>query len=326
MSKVLVTGGCGDVGYYLAQRELDLNNEVVIVDNFSRGKRDPSITALLRNPKIELIEGDLRDQEFVASLPLDVEYVFHLAAMNGTQNFYERPFTVLENCTLPTIFLLNHYKNSTLLKRFLFASSSEVYASTVKLFDWPVPTDETAPLCIDDPTNLRWSYGASKLHGEVACFAAAEQYNIPISIIRFHNVYGPRMGDKHVIPDFIERAEKGIYELNGFEDIRAFIFVEDAVEACRLVAESPHTVNEILHIGNGFGITMLELGKLILRLMGKPDVEIICRPAPKGSVPRRTPDIHKLQAKTGFIPKVDLAAGLKRVLDARKKIRHTHES
>lgn len=324
LAKVIITGGCGDVGYYLARRELDLGNQVAIVDNFSRGKRDAAIMALLEHPKASLIEGNLCEQNFVCTLPLDVDYVFHLAAMNGTQNFYERPFTVLENCTLPTIYLLSHYRKDKNLKRFLFAGSSEVYASTVKLFNWEVPTDETAPLCIEDPANIRWSYGASKLHGEVACFAAASQFKIPISIIRFHNVYGPRMGDKHVIPDFISRAEKGVYELNGYEDIRAFIFVEDAVEACRLVAESPNTVNEIIHIGNERGITMLELGKLILRLMGKSDAKIVCNPSPMGSVPRRTPNVRKLREKTSFKAKVDLEEGIEKVLDARNDLRYAH--
>lgn len=316
MSKILITGGCGDVGYYLALREQELGNEVVIVDNFLRGKADAKIKELLERPNVSLVTRDLCDRAFVDSLPDDFDYVFHLAAMNGTANFYERPFTVLENCTIPTILLLEHFANNKNLKRFVFAGSSEVYASTVKCFNWPVPTDEKAPLCIEDSRSPRWSYGASKLHGEVATFAAASQFGLPVSVIRFHNVYGPRMGDKHVIPDFIARARQGVYELYGSEDIRAFIYVTDAVEACRLVAESPETINEIVHIGNSRAISMLELGQLILKEMGKAGENIVCHPGPAGSVPRRTPDVTKLRDKTGFVAEVSLEEGIRRVLSA----------
>lgn len=317
MEKVLITGGGGDIGYYLALRELELGKRVVIIDNFVRGKKDAALAELLKMPEISILEGDLKDQKFVDKIPADFDYVFHLAAMNGTANFYERPFTVLENCTLPAILLLRHLAKNKKLKRYLYASSSEVYASSVKRFNWPVPTDETVPLCIDDPSNLRWSYGVSKLHGEITAFAAAAQFGIPISIVRFHNVYGPRMGDKHIIPDFIARAEKGVYELHGFEDIRAFVYVTDAVEACIKVVESPNTVNEIIHIGNDEPVTMLEVGKLILKLMGKENEEIVCHPSPTGSVPKRTPCIDKLREKTGFSPRICLEEGLGRVLEAR---------
>lgn len=314
MKKVLITGGCGDIGYYLSNYHANLGNEVTLIDNFSRGMRDKLVDRLLEKDNVRLLEGNLCNLRFVNELELDFDLVFHLAATNGTENFYKRPFTVLENCTLPTIFLLQHFSNAKNLQRFIYAGSSESYASTVNIFNWPVPTKEDVPLCIADPRNVRWSYGGSKLHGELAAFAAAEQFGTLITVIRFHNVFGPRMGDKHVIPDFISRAQRGIYELNGYKDTRSFIFVTDAVEACSLVADSPNTINQVINIGGEQEISMLDLGKLILRVMGKHNEKIVCKPSPRGSVYRRAPNIDKLRSLTGFKAKVSLEDGIRKVL------------
>lgn len=319
MGKVLITGGLGDVGYYLAKQLAEAGHSILIADNMSRGKRDGYVDELLAAHDVSLLAGDLCQQDFVSRLPLDFEYIYHLAATNGTDNFYSMPFTVLENCTLPTINLLRHFAGSKTLRRFVYTGSSESYSSTVARFNWQVPTDESVPLCIDNPANVRWSYGASKLHGEIAAYAAAAQFGIPVSIIRLHNVYAPRAGDKHVIPDFITRAENGIYELYGYQDIRSFMFVTDAVAACRLVAETPAAENEIFHVGSEMGITMLELGQLILKMMGKEGQKITCHESPRGSVPRRTPSIKKLRELTGFAPKVSLEKGISLVLAERRK-------
>lgn len=315
MANVMVTGGAGDIGFYLVRLLLDRGDRVWVVENFSRGRQDEAFGALLDNPNASLLEGDLCDPAFVAGLPEEVEYVYHFAAVNGTANFYERPFTVLENCTVPTILLLKRYAGHGGIRRFVYAGSSEAYASTVSRFDWPVPTAENVPLCIEDPTNVRWSYGGSKMHGELAAFAAAKQYGIPVMVVRFHNSYGPRMNDKHVIPDFIARARRGVYELYGYKDTRSFLFVTDSVRACVMAAESDNIKDEVIHIGGEPEISMLDLGKMILRLMGKGGEEIALYPSPAGSVNRRCPDLGKLRAATGFKPLVSLEDGIKTVLE-----------
>ena len=87
------------------------------------------------------------------------------------------------------------------------------------------------------------------MHGEIATFAAAQQYGLAHSVIRYHNVYGPRMGDKHVVPDFLMRAAQGKFVLYGAEDTRAFIYVDDAVDATLAVAEAEGWVGEIVNVG-----------------------------------------------------------------------------
>lgn len=315
MKKVLITGGAGAIGMHLARRLLHDGYFIYIADNYIRSERDASVLALFDHPNCEEIQIDLCDESQYVNLPLDIEYLYHLAALNGTQNFYNIPFTVIENSTLPSIYLLKRYRDSR-LKRFIYAGSSEGYASTVSKFDWPVPTDETVPLCIDDPTNVRWSYAISKVHGEIACVSAAHEFGIDMTVVRYHNVYGTRMGDKHIIPDFIERANRGVYELYGFEDTRSFIYVTDAVEATIACANSFETINEIVNIGGKEEITMLELGNKIMQILGHNE-DIVCYPSPKGSVKRRAPDLTKLENLTGFTSNISIEEGLNIILESQ---------
>jgi len=310
--RILVTGAAGFLGFHLA-RALAARDDVELfcVDSFIRGEDDAPYRALTAKPNVTRIEADLADESAVAALPGEIDYVYHLAALNGTQNFYERPLAVIRACTLPTLFLADRYgRQERPLRRFIYAGTSESYASTVTRFGWPVPTAEDVPLGIDDVTNPRWSYAGSKLHGEIVTAQAARSHDYPMTIIRYHNAYGPRMGDKHVIPDFMERMRGGRYELFGHEDTRLFIYVDDAVRATILAAETPACAGEIVNIGGAREITMLELGREMMRIRGL-DREIELYPSPLGSVKRRAPHLGKLQRLTGFAEQVDLEAGLR---------------
>ena len=314
MTTCVVTGAAGFLGYFLAKLLSEQKGyEVICVDNFVRGEHDPAYASLLQKSNVRGFSVDLSDPGAVRSLPLQVDYVYHLAALNGTQNFYERPFTVLKHCTLPTFHILEHYQKAR-LQRFAYAGSSESYASTVTRFNWAVPTDESVPLSIDDLNNPRWSYGASKLHGEVLTIQACREFGFPYTVIRYHNAYGPRMGNKHVIPDFLERIKaSGKAELFGYEDTRSFIYAEDAVRATQLACEADGGKNQIVHVGGEDEITMHDLGKKMLELMGR-DLVIECHPSPQGSVKRRCPSIKKLQSITGYAPEWPLAKGLQETI------------
>lgn len=308
----LVTGAAGFIGYHLAAAlAADPDNAVVCVDNFARGEADEAYAELGRRPNVERIDGDLTDPGFVAGLPGGIDCVLHMAALNGTQNFYERPFEVVRCCTLPTMFLLERYGPDPALKRWVYAGTSEAYASTVTRFDWPVPTAEDVPLSLADVTNPRWSYAGSKMHGEIATTNACRAFAKPWTIIRYHNAYGPRMGDKHVVPDFLTRAREGVFALYGWEDTRSFLYIEDAVRATIAVAQAPACENEIVNIGGERELNMLELGRMMMQVGGF-EGEIALHPSPAGSVKRRVPDVSKLKRLTGFTEQVSLEDGLKR--------------
>jgi nucleoside-diphosphate-sugar epimerase len=304
----MVTGAAGFIGFHLTRALAARGDTVIAVDNFIRGERDAALEALAALPNVTFVEADLTRENDVADLPADVERVYHMAALNGTQNFYERPMDVIRCSTLPTIFLAERLRDSG-LKRFVYAGTSESYASTVTRFDWPVPTAEDVPLSLDGVDNPRWSYAASKMHGEVVTIQAGRTYGYPWSIIRYHNVYGPRMGDRHVVPDFFERMREGRYELFGHADTRSFLYIDDAVRATLALGESEACANEIVNIGSPEEITIAALGERMMAVRGI-DSAITLHPSPAGSVKRRAPDIAKLQRLTGFAPRVPLDQGL----------------
>jgi UDP-glucose 4-epimerase len=311
--RALVTGAAGFLGFHLARALAARGLEVVCVDNFERGEDDAAYRALLALPNVSGITADLASEAAVGGLPLDIDYVYHLAALNGTQNFYERPLDVIRFSTIPTMLLAEKYGPTKGLKRFVYAGTSEAYATTVSRFGWPVPTAEDVPLGIADVFNPRWSYAVSKLHGEVVTAQASRAFDMPMSIVRYHNAYGPRMGDKHVVPDFLERAKDGRFELYGYEDTRSFMYVDDSIRATVAIAETPDCTGEIVNVGSSHEITILELGQTMMRIMGRND-EIVLHPSPAGSVKRRAPSLDKLTRLTGFRESIGLEDGLRNTM------------
>lgn len=313
--KILVTGAAGFLGFHLAKRlAATPDNQIVCVDNGIRGEFDEHYQALTEQPNVEHYALDLNDQAAVETLPADVELIHHMAALNGTQNFYERPFEVVRCCSLPTLNLLQKYGGQNGLRRFVYAGSSESYASIVSRFGWPVPTAEDVPLGIDDVFNTRWSYGVGKTLGEVAVIAACDQFGMAQTILRYHNIYGPRMGDKHVVPDFYTRAKDGVLALYGYQDTRSFLYIDDAVDATIRAGTADSTSEKLVNVGSADEVTIRELGETMKNVAGLSG-EIALHPSPAGSVKRRCPDVSKLHQLTGFEQKWSLEAGLSRTAD-----------
>lgn len=315
MSKILVTGAAGFIGYHLAAHLASRGREVILVDNFTRGAEDRDFSELLQQQNISFLKMDLSDQASIDQLPDGVTQVYHLAAINGTSNFYKIPDQVLRINIQTTLNLLEWAKSQKNIKM-VYTSSSEAYAGTVQQNPSLVPTKEDVPLCIDDVTNVRWSYGASKLLGECAMFAYGSRYGFEFSVVRYHNIYGPRMGYEHVIPQFIQRAFEGESPLKvyGTENTRAFCYITDAIRATLLVMESEESSGQIYHIGNDAEeIEISELAKKVLASMGQKP-EILAMGAPAGSVNRRCPDISKMK-RLGYVPEVNLEMGLKPMIE-----------
>jgi len=309
VSEYLVTGAAGFIGNHLAQKLAREGHSVIAVDSLLHPNAKTQIDILSGMSRVNVLNMDLCHADSVSSLP-KVDGVFHLAALNGTQNFYSHPWKTLWNSTVPTVMLLNHYAKLD-PDFFFYAGSSEAYASSISDFGYMVPTPEEVPLGISDPKEPRWSYGASKLHGEIACFAAQAEFDLPVVVGRFHNAYGPRMGIKHVIPDFINRGKSGVYELYGASNTRSFIFIDDAVDA--ILAVSDKARGEIVNIGSPHEVSMRELAKIIMKEAGW-EGEVVEYESPPGSVMRRAPGTQKLRSFVDVDAFVDLEEGIRRTV------------
>lgn len=311
---MLITGGAGFIGYHLAKKLSEQGNTVTILDNFARGKKDKHITALIDSENVELLTVDMTVKEQVLAIPHDFDIVYHFAAINGTENFYRIPDKVLNVGVLSILFLLEWYSIDP-KARLIVGSSSETYAGVLKVLKdkFPIPTPENVPLIVDDPSNVRWSYGGSKIISEIATYAYAKARNFDnFTIVRFHNIYGPRMGTKHVIPQFIKRIVNKVepFPIFGGNETRTFCFISDGIAALKLIAESEKAKGKIIHVGRDDDeISITDLAKILMKVAGvNPDFEV--KPAPEGSVQRRCPDISKLKA-FGYTPKISLEQGLK---------------
>jgi nucleoside-diphosphate-sugar epimerase len=314
MGRFLVTGAAGFIGYHLACSLAEDGHDLVIIDNFYRGERDLRFGELAARSNVRLLVGDLTQLSVLETITGDFEVCFHMAALNGTQNFYEQPWPVVWNSTAPTLNLLQTLVRQGRCGTFVYAGSSESYAGTVTGFGWPVPTAENVPLTVLDIQTPRWSYAASKLHGEVATVNACRGVATDYLILRYHNTYGPRMGDRHVIPDFFLRALQGEFYIYGPEQTRSFLYIDDAVHVTRRLAEIPQAKNEIINVGGGEEITIGALADQMMHALGRSD-PIEVRGAPLDSVARRAPDLTKLAYLVPGYAKIPLEEGLRRTLD-----------
>jgi nucleoside-diphosphate-sugar epimerase len=305
--RYLITGCNGFIGRHIVKKLTQVDTNYVIGVDVSKSH------ALDHASNFEYIQSDLTDFSMVEALP-SVDYVIHLAAINGTSNFYKIPWDVLKNSSVPIVNLLERFGQDGDLKRFFYSSSSEVYAGIEALQISNEPRSENTPVGFGDVLSPRWSYGGAKLFGELALNAYANQFNMRFTIARYHNVYGPDMGFDHVIPDFIARGMDGDFKLFGASNVRSFIYIDDAVEASLRSIHSAETINRIVHVGTMHSISMYELGKLIMGIAGWAG-EIEVYPAPSSSTDWRTPNTNFLNEVVGFYPETTLNIGLQKTIE-----------
>lgn len=302
--RILVTGARGFLGGRIVARLAATGHDVVALDNGFRG------TSAVADG-VEELDADVRDAAAVRAACRGCDIVVHLAAIQGTGNFYEIPDVVLD-VNLHGILNVADACGDEGVRRLFFSSSSECYAEP-RVF----PTPETEPLVVPDPTNPRWSYGGSKIAGELVAVNYARRRGFEFTIVRYHNVYGPAMGWDHVLPQFIARLERGEeFTVQGDgEQRRSFCYVDDAVDCTLAAAIEPGGANEIFNIGNpSQEYTINEVVELLARVSGK---EIRPRHVghAEGGTPRRVPDVSRVADRLGFVPKVTFEDGLRRTYE-----------
>lgn len=314
--RILITGGGGFIGLRVASTLAeDDANEITLVENFARGRRDRELEELCARRGVRLLQLDLRDPAAYPDMGGGYDEVYHLAALLGVENVLRRPVDVLRVNALMTVQLLEWFVTGG-GEKLLFSSTSEAYAWTLRFHPLPVPTPEDVPLALTDLRNPRSTYAGSKIFGELAVAQYCASVGKPYVITRYHNVYGPRMGHDHVIPQLYRRAVDGQNPLVVYSaaHIRAFCFVQDAVDATIAAMRTPAAENETFNIGNDSEeITMGDLARRILARAGIA-AEIAPRDAENDPIARRCPDVSKARRILGYRPAVSLDQGLEIML------------
>jgi nucleoside-diphosphate-sugar epimerase len=315
VTKVLITGGAGFLGSHLARAMIRRGHTVDLVDDLSRGRVDDDLATLERSPSLRLLRLDLLRPGSLDGIDRDYEHVLHLAAVVGVAHVVRDPERTLRDNVLMTNHVLSWAAGLPRLARFLFASTSEVYAGTRQAFGVPIPTPERIPLAVSDIAEPRSAYALSKVYGEALCHHAG----LPFTIVRPHNVYGPRMGLAHVIPELLERAHAaspgGVLEVHSIEHRRTFCFVDDAVEFILRMLSSDACAGETLNVGSaGPEVSIRELAELVVETVGR-SLEVRGLVPTRGSPDRRCPDMTRAAQLTGWRAQTPLRSGVGRTYD-----------
>jgi nucleoside-diphosphate-sugar epimerase len=307
----IVLGGAGFIGFHLVKQLSKNGLKIIVVDNLLRGKQDNLFDKLIEESNIEFIYGDVTSYNFMHKLIEEGDTVYNLVAYNGTINFYSEPVAVLKNTAISSIVAAEVAAKKKAFK-YIYFGSSESYAGGYSLNMVPIPTPESVPLILSDLNNPRWSYAAGKSIGEIACHANYSQYGLNFTIFRVHNIYGPRMGFGHVIPDLIDKFTNRNGLVTGLSETRSFMFVEDTVKIVIAIANDSNSVGQTINIGSNEEITIRELAEKLLKKMNL-SISIIDGGNLDGSVKRRKPDI-KIMQSFGDWKLISLDDGLTKML------------
>ena len=317
----VITGGGGFIGLALAKHLVNQakpSDKITLIDSLERHGKHPELDRILAFPFVDLIQADLTNPESLDQIPNPADRVYHFAAYVGVGPVTKAPAKVLRSNTLSTLNVFEWFSNnSNSGARLLFASTSEVYSGAgLSGFKLTIPTSECAPVVISDLDNPRFGYAIAKVWGEAfAKYLGVENNNNIFICVRYHNVYGPQMGNDHVIPQIIERviSREDPFKIIGADQTRSFCWIEDAVDATHRIMESPHiTSGLVVHIGNQKGeVRIGHLYDMVFKLCGWKPLNLVNVPAPSGSVSRRCPDVTRLRSLTGYEPSSPLKQGLK---------------
>lgn len=307
-TRVLVTGGAGLIGSHIVDRLVGESvSEVVVLDNFVRGRREHLAQASARG-RVTIVEGDIRDRGLVAELMKGIDVVFHQAAIRITQCAAEPELAVdvLVNGTLSVL----QGAVAAKVRKVVAASSASVYGLADRF-----PTDER-----HHGYNNRTLYGAAKMFNEGMLRAYNEQYGLDYVALRYFNVYGPRM-DTHgayteVFIRWMERIQNGrppVIFGDGSQTMD-FVYVDDVARANLMAARAPIS-DSVYNVASGTEISLKECAEIMMRTMG---LTLPLEHAPERNVnpvPRRLADTWRAQQEIGFRTLVSFDDGVGKLVE-----------
>lgn len=303
----VVSGGGGFIGHHLV-KSLERNENVIVLDNFARGTPERLKDC---GKNVNVIKCDLTNyDDLKQSLSgYEINNFYHLAAINGTGNFYKIPLQIMDVGVMSCFNILK-FSLETEISKIIVASSAEVYQNSSI-----IPTPEDIALIVPSVKNPRYSYALSKIYTEYYSYQFGKIHKKNISIFRPHNVYGPDMGLQHVVPQFIMEFLKNKSEdiakidvRGSLDAIRSFCYVNDIVAGIKLLSEKNEGVN-VYNIGTDHMVSMSDLLNEISTI-SKTEYQINHNDDQHvGGTKLRCPDISKI-SELGFNPMYSLNQGL----------------
>ena len=309
--KLLVTGADGFIGSHLTELLLASDYKVRalnLYNSFNNWGWLEDIEDYQHQPNLEIVSGDIRDPHFCQELCQDIDMVFHLAALIAIPYSYVAPTSYVRTNVEGTVNMLQAAKHCG-VKKFLHTSTSEVYGTAQY-----VPIDEKHVLQPQSP------YSASKIGADNMALSFYNAFDLPVTVVRPFNTYGPRQSARAVIPTIIAQIADGAkaIKLGDLSPTRDFNYVKDTALGFLKLAECDAAIGEVVNIASNYEISIKDTLELIKQLM-RSDVEFVedaqrIRPG-KSEVFRLFGDNAKLIELTGFSPKYGLENGLKETIE-----------
>ena len=314
--RVLITGGAGFIGSHLSDAYLQRGDEVFIIDDLSTGSFE-NIRHLKEHPRFHYTIENVHNQPVTAELVDQCDVIFHLAAAVGVKLIVESPVRTIETNVHGTEVVLSLANKKK--KKVLIASTSEVYGLSTE-----VPFREDGNLVMGATTKGRWSYACSKAIDEFLALAYWREKKLPTIVVRLFNTVGPRQTGQYgmVIPTFVKQAlsSRPITVFGDGKQSRCFGYVGDVVGALMKLMDDGDAVGEVFNIGSNQEISIMDLARKVKELTNS-ESEIVLVPYDEAyeegfeDMPRRIPDISKVNAQVGFQPEMSLEGILKSVID-----------
>jgi UDP-glucose 4-epimerase len=306
-TRILITGGAGLVGSHIADQAVKSGaREIVILDNFVRGRRE-NIAWAIDNGPVTVVDGDIRDCKLLAEVTAGIDILFHQAAIRITQ-CAEEPRLALEVLAEGTFNVLEAAVKAR-VKRLVAASSASVYGLADEF-----PTAEHA-----HPYNNRTMYGAAKVFNEGMLRSFHEMYGLNYVALRYFNIYGPRM-DIHgvyteVLIRWMERIANGQPPLilGDGKTTMDFVYIEDVARANILAAQA-NVTDQVFNVASGVETSLKELANTLLKVMGSDLKPEYGTERKVNAVSRRLADVSAARRLLGFEANIPLEEGLHRLV------------
>ncbi|MDD5647428.1 MAG: GDP-mannose 4,6-dehydratase [Dehalococcoidia bacterium] len=304
--RILVTGGAGFIGSHLVEKLIDLGASVTVIDTMLCGNK---IEQRKEGKNLSVHRLDVTDTQTIAPLFKGQDMVFHLAAVVGVEETQDEPVNLLNVEVIGTSNVISLAARNK-VKRFVFASSSEVYGDSVK------------PMVEEGPFNPKSTYALTKLIGEHFCMAYYQKFGLEYTALRYFNAYGPRQDDRFVLSRFVNRALAGqeIIIYGDGNQTRDFTYIEDTIHMTLLAGIKGEGINQVLNFGTGKDVSINVLADMVLTsldLKGKVKTKYVDydrRRSLEIEVFNRIADTTKAETLLAYKPITGLESGLQKYI------------